>query len=1859
MRQYIPVITLAAALALLLGVLLPSDNAVFAADPEFDTDPAPGSRSVPENTPPGVNIGAPVSATDGDETGEDAIEFGNTLTYKLSGDDAASFDIDPSTGQLITKAALDYENPHDVGNTANDNDYVVTVTVDDGETRATDSPCTACTQTVTIDVTNVNEPPATPPPPTVVSGLNTSGTNADESTTSLKVVWHPLVNTGRPTISGYNVQYKESTEFSFSAVGASEVTVDNNNTTATITGLSADTSYQVRVQASNTDVMSNDGPWSLVGIGSTNKEGNSRPSFTQTAPYTLNMAENSSSAQSVGVRVTADDADSRTLSYRFEGRDAGLFDFNSSTGQIRTKRGVTYNHEDPACGYPGAGPNTACTYYVTVVALDGAGGSDALRVAISVTDRTELPSAPARPTVRPTANSRTSLDVSWSEPVNTGPAITLYSVEYRLKDSGNTFSTDGVVVTGATAKISGTDSNNDNAPWLTAGASYEVRVRATSDEGTGGWSPFGTGNTNAGNREPVFRDRNIDVTPVGIDATTERELNENTSPGRPVGRPVAADDGDGDKRTYKLVAAIPDDDASEAAAAKFDINDSTGQIMTKESPNHEDEGCGYVSTNDTPTSTTATTCTYTVVVEVRDGLDANRVKEADETTADDIITVEITVKDLVEIPSVPTVIVTSPEDVTKLDVKWYATNTGPPITTVNLQYKQGSSAWSDDNCNTIVSPDIGSCSNLNVANGALTGIEILTANTQYQVRMQATNVEGTSAWSSPVSQRTNRNKSDSTANSAPTFVTQSPDLVVNESHERSAQDVGTITTDDDDGGAIRYSLEGPNKNLFTINSSGLIKTRSGLDFEDPGCVVDPNDATKCMYPVFVKIDDGQGASGLFTFMIKIQDVPEPPSAPSRPSVTATTGSGKKLDMTWREPGNNGPPITDYDIQYREVGGADDDWLNWPHGSDGSDSTETTTTITGLDPRTRYEVEVQATNDEGTSPWSPEGVDTTNASNLRPSFDDTAPFVTLSVDENTRENTRAGQPVGSPVSATDNDGNRLTYTLEGPGKDSFTILSSSGQIRTRVALDHEERDSYSVTVKVNDGQRKSNSVAAKSVTIEVANVVELPSVPGAPRVVGIPGSTSSVRVTWDEPANTGPVITDYDVQYGAAGTGGFSDWIHQGVDRSTIIAGLTSGTRYEVRVRARNADGASDYSRSGTGMPNPDVANRNPVFSGGARTFSIDENTAAGDPIGDPIAATDPDDDPLGYELEGTDAASFDIDRGSGQIRTSAELNHEAKSRYSVTVRVRDGRGGTSTANVTINVTDLVEPPSTPLSPTVTAVSSTRLQVSWEEPDNTGPPITDYDYRYQGPSDSNWTEDTNTTITGTTVTIPGLTPSTFYDVSVRAKNAEGTSEWSNPGFGSTNAPGANNLPVFAEGSSATRRVSAAAPSGTLIGEPVAATDADSDDTLEYSLEGRDAANFEINETNGQLRTRTGVTLFVGTTYTVTVVADDGTDTANIEVSIEATAAPPNAVPAFTEGAATTRSVFEGTPAGTNIGSPVRATDADTGRHDHLHPRRNGRRRRSTSLLRAARYGRCAALNASTKATYSVTVVASDGKARATITVTITVTVRPNSPPVFSEGVSTSRSVVEPVAPFTEIGSPVVATDADDDTLTYTIGGTDAASFFIDPSTGQLFTRIALTVDTKATYTVTVVASDGEASSRITVTINVTPPPNNVPVFNEGTSATRSVRDDARAGTSIGAPVTATDADSGDTVTYSLGGTDAASFGIVASSGQIQTRAALDASTKSTYSVIVVASDGKGRATITVTINVTAAPTSFGCGTNGAVVDASNTGLVSDCEALMRASEIRWRAPRGLLNWSQFIPDRRSGTGVYLGGTPEPA
>ena len=265
--------------------------------------------------------------------------------------------------------------------------------------------------------------------------------------------------------------------------------------------------------------------------------------------------------------------------------------------------------------------------------------------------------------------------------------------------------------------------------------------------------------------------------------------------------------------------------------------------------------------------------------------------------------------------------------------------------------------------------------------------------------------------------------------------------------------------------------------------------------------------------------------------------------------------------------------------------------------------------------------------------------------------------------------------------------------------------------------------------------------------------------------------------------------------------------------------------------------------------------------------------------------------------------------------------------------------------------------------------------------------------------------------------------------------------------------------------------------------------------------------------------------------------------------------------------------------------------------------------------------------------------------------MTINVILNVAPEFSEGASATRTVASSEPAGTAIGDPVTATDADaGDTVTYSLEGADAASFTVNSASGQLLTRSGVTLD-RSSYTVVVVASDGTASARITVTITVIL--NAAPEF-ASSSTSRFVVEQGSIGDNVGAPVTATDADQGDTLTYTLGGADAASFIIVPSSGQIRSAIVLDEETRSSYTVTVTANDGTADSD-PITVNISVTDVTYGCATGGAIADAdaTNTGLVRDCEALLEARDKLENGAR-LLNWSHVNPIT-SWQGVYFGGT----
>ena len=174
------------------------------------------------------NIGDPVQAS--------GVE--GTVTYRLEGEDAGKFMISSSSGQLSTRVGerYDYEEKPS---------YVVTV-------NAVNQQGQRVSILVIINIVDLAERPTQLRAPTVSA---TAG-----SITSLDVSWTAPPNLGIPEITHYNLRYREDSVETWTD-GPQNVT----GTTAQITGLTADTPYQVGVQAVNHE----GSVWSGYGAGRT------------------------------------------------------------------------------------------------------------------------------------------------------------------------------------------------------------------------------------------------------------------------------------------------------------------------------------------------------------------------------------------------------------------------------------------------------------------------------------------------------------------------------------------------------------------------------------------------------------------------------------------------------------------------------------------------------------------------------------------------------------------------------------------------------------------------------------------------------------------------------------------------------------------------------------------------------------------------------------------------------------------------------------------------------------------------------------------------------------------------------------------------------------------------------------------------------------------------------------------------------------------------------------------------------------------------------------------------------------------------------------------------------------------------------------------------------------------------------------------------------------------------------------------------------------------------------------------------------------------------------------------------------
>ena len=304
--------------------------------PEF-TEGGRTTRSVAENTPAGANIGDPVAATDFNR---------DTLTYSLRGLGSDLFDVDSSSGQLLTKAALDYET---------EASYTIFVWVQDNK-NAIGRPDTERDTVIRVAITVANEDEAgtvtlSLSEPDVDVALTASLTDPDGGLDRVVWAWE-----------------RSADQTAWTAIGGAAL--------ASYTPVAADKGSYLRVTASYTDAQ---GPRKSAQAATTaSVPSNAPPEFTdvQSSAIERSVAENTGEGEAVGAPVAATDAeDGDALTYALGGADAALFTIDPDTGQINVGAGTTLDYE--------ADKNA---YEVEVTATDSSGASTTVTVTITVTD---------------------------------------------------------------------------------------------------------------------------------------------------------------------------------------------------------------------------------------------------------------------------------------------------------------------------------------------------------------------------------------------------------------------------------------------------------------------------------------------------------------------------------------------------------------------------------------------------------------------------------------------------------------------------------------------------------------------------------------------------------------------------------------------------------------------------------------------------------------------------------------------------------------------------------------------------------------------------------------------------------------------------------------------------------------------------------------------------------------------------------------------------------------------------------------------------------------------------------------------------------------------------------------------------------------------------------------------------------------------------------------------------------------------------------------------------------------------------------------------------------------------------------
>ena len=1082
------------------------------------------------------------------------------------------------------------------------------------------------------------------------------------------------------------------------------------------------------------------------------------------------------------------------------------------------------------------------------------------------------------------------LRVSWTPPMAGQVGIFRYDLRYILSSLMAEEKEDGDNWTEEVAWTTGSGELKHTIDNLTNDVGYDVQARAVNSQGTSEWSSTSAGAPFIANAEPAFP-----MSETGI-----RSVSENTPAGQNIGAAIRAIDPNGDNLTYE--SASPD-------FKHFAIDESSGQIQTKKPLNHEHKS------------------SYTFAVSVSDQKDVNA--EADPTD-DDTIMVTVTVEDVNE----PPVVTGDMEhDITENSGRYVADfNATDPDNDVLEWRLSGPDAGhfevSDGGALSFVAnPDYDAFADadtdsayevsveayevpVEASDGSLVGrievtINILDVNEPLVAEDDlVTIVEDTRTYLNVLANDNDPESADLTVtapastdnaslvvqpggviryspnpnfdkqdrftyqisdgtdrasatvivtiepvNDAPAFPVGPMRLKVAKDAQEGDKVGQPVTATDAEGDPLTYKLIGNNFPFEIDTSSGQILVGPGASF-DPTVQDTYTVAVRARDPGFAKSDI------LVTITVTATGVNEAPVASDDAAATAEDEAVvvHVLDND-RDPEGDDlevVSVTDPQEGTAEVDAGGQTITYTPRADyHGADSFTYTVSDGHLDGQAEVSVTIRSVND------APE-------------------FETEMTTRTVSESAQPGDEVGTKVEATDVDDITLTYSLSGA---SEFVIDATGQISVapRVTLDRERISSYEATVTATDRLNESDSI---TVTI---NVSDVPEPPTAMNDTARTDEDQSVKI--DVLDND----TDPDTERAALRVSVLTQPLNgrARVESDRTITYTPSANYHgpdSFRYRVQDGGGLTADARV-TVTVNP--VNDAPEFATDMTTRTVSEGAQPGDEVGTKVEATDVDDITLTYSLSG--ASEFVID-ATGQISVAPRvtLDRERISSYEATVTATDRLNESDSITVTINVSDVPEPPT---AMNDTARTDEDQSVKIDVLDNDTDPDTERAALRVSvltqPLNGRARVESDRTIT--------YTPSANYHGpdSFRYRVQDGGGLTADARVTVTVNP-VNDAPEFAT-EMTTRTVSEGAQQGDEVGTKVEATDVD-DITLTYSLSG--ASEFVIDDT-GQISVAPGVTLDREriSSYEATVTATDRlneSDSITVTINVSDVPEPPTAM-----------------------------------------------------------------------------------------------------------------------------------------------------------------------------------------------------------------------------------------------------------------------------------------------------------------------------------------------------------------------------